>query len=77
LVSLACSCWRCHSRNLAGDYDLQVEGRIPELEKFNALLPSLHLPSLRAPSNHELGHAGWSGFLESPILLAKFGRTRS
>src|SRR5207244_4225995 len=23
--------------------------------------------------DHELGHAGWSGFLESPILLAKFG----
>jgi hypothetical protein len=32
--------------DLAGDYDLQVEGRIPELEKLNALLPSLHLPSL-------------------------------
>jgi AsmA protein len=32
--------------NLAGDYDLQVEGRIPELEKLNALLPSLHLPSV-------------------------------
>jgi hypothetical protein len=32
--------------NLAGDYDLQVEGRIPELEKLNALLPPLHLPSL-------------------------------
>jgi AsmA protein len=32
--------------NLAGDYDLQVEGRLPELEKLNALLPSLHLPSL-------------------------------
>jgi AsmA protein len=32
--------------NLAGDYNLQVEGRIPELEKLNALLPPLHLPSL-------------------------------
>jgi AsmA family len=32
--------------NLAGDYDLHVEGHVPELEKLNALLPSLHLPSL-------------------------------
>jgi hypothetical protein len=32
--------------SLAGDYDLQVEGHIPELEKLNALLPLLHLPSL-------------------------------
>jgi AsmA protein len=32
--------------NLSGDYNLQVEGRIPELEKLNALLPSLRLPSL-------------------------------
>jgi uncharacterized protein involved in outer membrane biogenesis len=36
--------------NLAGDYDLQVEGRIPELEKLNALLPLLHLPSLHRMS---------------------------
>jgi len=36
--------------NLAGDYDLQVEGRIPELEKLNALLPSLHLPALHRMS---------------------------
>jgi len=36
--------------NLAADYDLQVEGRIPELEKLNALLPSLHLPSLHRMS---------------------------
>ena len=36
--------------DLAGDYDLQVEGRIPELEKLNALLPSLHLPSLHRMS---------------------------
>jgi AsmA protein len=36
--------------HLAGDYDLQVEGRIPELEKLNALLPSLHLPSLHRMS---------------------------
>jgi hypothetical protein len=33
--------------NLAGDYNLQVEGRIPELEKLNALLPSLHLRCIR------------------------------
>jgi hypothetical protein len=32
--------------NLSADYDLQVEGQIPELEKLNALLPPLHLPSL-------------------------------
>jgi len=32
--------------NLGGDYDLQVEGQIPELEKLNALLPALHLPPL-------------------------------
>jgi len=32
--------------NLAGDYDLRVEGHVPELEKLNALLPALHLPSL-------------------------------
>jgi uncharacterized protein involved in outer membrane biogenesis len=32
--------------DLAGDYDLQVDGRIPELEKLNALLPILHLPRL-------------------------------
>ena len=36
--------------NLAGDYDLQVEGRVPELEKLNALLPALHLPSLHRVS---------------------------
>ncbi|HEY2315678.1 MAG TPA: AsmA family protein, partial [Streptosporangiaceae bacterium] len=36
--------------SLAGDYDLQLEGRIPELEKLNALLPSLHLPSLHRMS---------------------------
>jgi hypothetical protein len=36
--------------NLAGDYDLRVEGRIPELEKLNALLPSLRLPSLHRMS---------------------------
>jgi AsmA protein len=36
--------------NLAADYDLEVEGRIPELEKLNALLPSLHLPSLHRMS---------------------------
>jgi len=36
--------------SLAGDYDLQVEGRIPELEKLNALLPALHLPSLHRMS---------------------------
>src|SRR5215469_16897534 len=36
--------------DLAGDYDLQVEGRIPELEKLNALLPPLHLPSLHRMS---------------------------
>jgi AsmA protein len=36
--------------SLAGDYDLQVGGRIPELEKLNALLPSLHLPSLHRMS---------------------------
>jgi uncharacterized protein involved in outer membrane biogenesis len=36
--------------NLAGEYDLQVDGRIPELEKLNALLPSLHLPSLHRVS---------------------------
>jgi len=36
--------------NLAGGYDLQVEGRIPELEKLNALLPPLHLPSLHQMS---------------------------
>ena len=35
---------------LGGDYDLQVEGRIPELEKLNALLPPLHLPSLHRMS---------------------------
>jgi AsmA protein len=32
--------------SLAGDYDLHVEGHIPELEKLNALLPSMRLPSL-------------------------------
>jgi AsmA protein len=32
--------------NISADYDLQVEGQIPELEKLNALLPPLHLPSL-------------------------------
>jgi hypothetical protein len=36
--------------SLTGDYDLQVEGRIPELEKLNALLPPLHLPSLHRMS---------------------------
>jgi len=36
--------------NLAGDYDLQLEGRIPELEKLSALLPALHLPSLHRMS---------------------------
>src|SRR5215813_11500967 len=36
--------------SLAGDYDLQVEARIPELEKLNALLPALHLPSLHRVS---------------------------
>ena len=36
--------------SIAGDYDLQVEGRIPELEKLNALLPSLHLPTLHRMS---------------------------
>jgi len=36
--------------NLGGDYDLQVEGRVPELEKLNALLPALHLPSLHRMS---------------------------
>jgi hypothetical protein len=36
--------------SLAGDYDLQVEGRIPELEKLNALLRPLHLPSLHRMS---------------------------
>jgi hypothetical protein len=40
--------------NLAGDYDLQVEGHIPELEKLNARLPALHLPWLHRMnvSNH-------------------------
>jgi len=33
--------------SLAGDYDLQVEGRIPELARLNALLPPLRLPSLQ------------------------------
>lgn len=32
--------------NLTGDYDLQVHGRIPDLGRFNALLPPLRLPSL-------------------------------
>lgn len=32
--------------SLAGDYDLEVDGRIPELEKLNALLPLLRLPPL-------------------------------
>lgn len=32
--------------DLAGDYDLQLEGRVPELERLNALLPPLHLPPL-------------------------------
>ena len=36
--------------SLAGGYDLQVEGRITELEKLNALLPPLHLPSLHRMS---------------------------
>ena len=36
--------------SLAGDYDLQVEGRVPELERLNALLPTLHLPRLRGVS---------------------------
>jgi AsmA family len=36
--------------DLAGDYDLQLEGRIPDLEKLNALLPLLHLPSLHRMS---------------------------
>jgi AsmA protein len=36
--------------NLSADYDLQVEGQIPELEKLNALLPPLHLPSLHRMS---------------------------
>jgi AsmA protein len=32
---------------LAGEYDLQMEGRIPELARLNALLPPLRLPSLQ------------------------------
>ena len=36
--------------SLAGDYDLQVEGHIPELDKLNALLPPLQLPSLHRMS---------------------------
>ena len=36
--------------DLAGDYDLQVDGRIPDLEKLNALLPPLHLPQLHRMS---------------------------
>ena len=36
--------------DLAGGYDLQVDGRIPELEKLNALLPPLRLPSLHRMS---------------------------
>ena len=36
--------------SLTGDYDLQVEARIPELEKLNALLPPLHLPSVHRMS---------------------------
>src|SRR5215469_2359170 len=36
--------------SLAGGYDLQVEGHIPELDKLNALLPPLQLPSLHRMS---------------------------
>jgi AsmA protein len=36
--------------SLAGDYDLRVEGRVPELERLNALLPTLRLPQLRGVS---------------------------
>jgi uncharacterized protein involved in outer membrane biogenesis len=57
--------------NLAGDYDLQVEGRIPELEKLNALLPSLHLPSLHRMSVSTHLTSG-----DSPGDLPVVGETR-
>jgi AsmA protein len=50
LAAYNASLWAEGRMNLAGDYDLQVEGRIPELEKLNALLPSLHLLRLHQMS---------------------------
>jgi uncharacterized protein involved in outer membrane biogenesis len=38
------------SMTLGGDYDLQVEGTAPALEKLNALLPQMRLPALRQVS---------------------------
>ncbi|MDQ2804489.1 MAG: AsmA family protein, partial [Pseudomonadota bacterium] len=56
---------------LAGDYDLQVNGRIPELERLNALLPPLHLPLLhRMRFSTHLTNGGVPGDL--PVI----GRTR-
>jgi len=47
--------------SLAGDYDLQVGARVPELDKLNALLPSLQLPLLHRMSlypSRQRPHAG-------------------
>lgn len=57
--------------SLDGDYNLQVEGQAPELDKLNALLPLLNLPAAR-------GLVFASHFTNGPALgdLPVVGRTQ-